>query len=181
MKIKKDSLVAIGLVVLGLVVLYFGIYQGATLLFASGKELEEVREEVANWRARQDIVRALKEKIKENTFQKELEIALPERSATADLLASIEAAAFQSQVSLSDFSPASLSKNSTNVEGSGVVSYEVNLNVEGAYDNVKAFVSRLEKIKRVLRVDTVELTKTADGNINAALKLVVYYLAKSVL
>jgi len=177
MKFDKSSLVSIGLVVLGIVVLYFGVFQGAKLLFASGDELGETKQELVNWEARQDLTRALSEKIKESTFQQELQIALPDSSATAELLSSIEAAAFKSQVGLNDFSP-SLDYSTSSAKKGTITSYELTITAEGSYNNLKNFISRLEKIKRVSRIDSLTLSKNLDGNLSASFKLIVYYLAK---
>jgi len=172
--------------IVGILIIYFGIYKGIYLLSSSGQELGEKKILLSDWERRVELVNSLKQKIEDMSLKEELSLAFPARKSTAELLASIHSAALKAGVSLFSFAPGEggVIKESELAEGSASVSsyrvflYNINLKVKGDYKQIYNFIGFLEKIKQVSRIQSISLSKGEGDIILGDINLVIYYLAK---
>jgi len=173
------SILSILLFVVGFVIIYFGLYQGTILMLNSAGELSEKKIALGDWEAKQDLVRQLEEKIKTLTLREELNLAFPERPSTAELLKSIQAAAQESNISLTSFVSRVSEQPAAQEEGFYIGTFDLDLQASGDYEGLEKFIKKLEKIKRVLRLEGIALAKGEGEAIDASLNLAVYFLSSS--
>jgi len=183
---RRKLLIEILLFAIGIVALYFGVYKGSMLVLGSGQSLGEKQDSLTRWENRQSIVQALNNKVKDATFKDELHIAMPLNPKTGEFLTSVQGAAQKAGVIIQSFSPSSSNlENQVNLNESAqtdtiqpatLASYSTDLSVSGEYSQIYAFLDNLEKIKRVMQISQINISKTESSTLTANISLVVYYL-----
>jgi ethanolamine utilization microcompartment shell protein EutS len=181
---RQKIIIEISIFLVGILVLWFGVYQGIVLVFNAGKTLGSQQDSLVRWQNRQSIVQALNNTVQNLTLKDQLHLAVPVSQSTADFLKSLQGAAQNASVSIVNFTPsdnssqinASSSTSTDSITPATMASYTVDLTVSGSYANTYTFLSNLEKIERVMQVTQVNITQTGSNVLTTDLNLTVYYL-----
>lgn len=181
---RQKIIVEIAIFLIGILALYFGIYQGSMLVLNSGKVLGDSQSSLARWENRQSIVQALNTQVANLSLKDQLTLAMPSSERTGDFLVNIQGAAQSAGVTISSFSPSAnnsqapaVAQNQTDtITPAQIVSYSINITTTGNYSQISTFLVNLEKIKRVTQIKQVDLEKVGDDSLTANLNVIVYYL-----
>ena len=107
---------------------------------ATAKRLPEFRREVTVLEAQLDRLRTV----------------LPEEQDVADLLRRVQAMATQSNLKISGFTPAGVTRRELHAE------WPIGLKLEGNYHDIGAFLERVSKFPRIINVGAIHIAARAD-------------------
>jgi type IV pilus assembly protein PilO len=107
---------------------------------ATAKRLPEFRREVTGLEAQLDRLRAV----------------LPEEQDVADLLRRVQAMATQSNLKISGFAPAAVTRREMHAE------WPIGLKLEGSYHDLGAFLERVSKFPRIINVNGITIKARAE-------------------
>ena len=105
---------------------------------ATAKRLPEFRREVTGLEAQLDRLRAV----------------LPEEQDVADLLRRVQAMATQSNLKISGFTPAAVTRKEMHAE------WPIGLKLEGTYHDIGTFLERVSKFPRIINVGALHIAAT---------------------
>jgi type IV pilus assembly protein PilO len=127
---------------------------------ATAKRLPEFRREVTGLEAQLDRLRAV----------------LPEEQDVADLLRRVQAMATQSNLKISGFAPASVTRREMHAE------WPIGLKLEGNYHDLGAFLERVSKFPRIINVGALHIAaregQTALSTVTAECTAMTFVLVK---
>jgi type IV pilus assembly protein PilO len=108
---------------------------------ATAKRLPEFRREVTGLEAQLDRLRTV----------------LPEEQDVAELLRRVQAMATQSNLKISGFAPATVTRRELHAE------WPIGLKLEGNYHDLGAFLERVSKFPRIINVGALHIAARAEG------------------
>lgn len=153
--------VIIGIVVIALVVAAFWTFPTYQEYASLSVELLEKRTELQN---REDYMANLRElELRLESFTEELgklHVAVPNNSSLPSLYDLVQRLSSESGLVLRQISAVEDAKKTTQVQTKTV---EVNLNLEGSYEGLKAFLLRVQTAPRLLDVTSVGFTSPPPG------------------
>src|SRR5687768_17556392 len=127
---------------------------------ATAKRLPEFRREVTVLEAQLDRLRAV----------------LPEEQDVADLLRRVQAMATQSNLKISGFTPAAVTRRELHAE------WPIGLKLEGSYHDLGAFLERVSKFPRIFNVGALHIAardaQTAQSTVTADCTAMTFVLVK---
>jgi type IV pilus assembly protein PilO len=127
---------------------------------ATAKRLPEFRREVTGLEAQLDRLRAV----------------LPEEQDVADLLRRVQAMATQSNLKISGFAPAAVTRREMHAE------WPIGLKLEGSYHDLGAFLERVSKFPRIINVGALHIAaregQTAQSTVTAECTAMTFVLVK---
>jgi type IV pilus assembly protein PilO len=127
---------------------------------ATAKRLPEFRREVTVLEAQLDRLRTV----------------LPEEQDVADLLRRVQAMATQSNLKISGFTPAAVTRRELHAE------WPIGLKLEGSYHDLGAFLERVSKFPRIINVGAIHIAassdKTASSTVTADCTAMTFVLVK---
>jgi type IV pilus assembly protein PilO len=129
---------------------------------ATAKRLPEFRREVTGLESQLDRLRAV----------------LPEEQDVADLLRRVQAMATQSNLKISGFAPAAVTRREMHAE------WPIGLKLEGSYHDLGAFLERVSKFPRIINVGALHIeareSQTALSTVTAECTAMTFVLVKDV-
>jgi type IV pilus assembly protein PilO len=127
---------------------------------ATAKRLPEFRREVTGLEAQLDRLRTV----------------LPEEQDVAELLRRVQAMATQSNLKISGFAPATVTRREMHAE------WPIGLKLEGSYHDLGAFLERVSKFPRIINVGALHIAaregQTAQSTVTAECTAMTFVLVK---